>query len=131
MARHGTTERKAPEWGRWSQFVTSLLVEKEGNFVKKTGSKSFTPIESIDRRIYLIRGQRVMLDSDLAEVYGVPTKVLVQALKRNRGRFPGDFAYQLNGKEFASLRSQSVTSNSGRGGRRYPPHLGTEAYRTT
>jgi hypothetical protein len=67
-----------------------------------------------------------MLDSDLADLYGVPTKVLLQAVKRNLDRFPGDFAYQLTEQEFTNLRSQIVTSSSGHGGRRYPPWVFTE-----
>ena len=74
--------------------------------------------------IMCVRGLRVMLDRDLAELYGVKTKVLVQAVKRNIARFPEDFMFQLTGSEFENLRSQSVTSN--RGGRRYPPYAFTE-----
>ena len=77
------------------------------------------PIELIERRIYLIRGQKVMLDADLAELYRVATKVLNQAIKRNQARFPDDFLFQLTQQEAESLRSQFVTSNPGRGGRRY------------
>jgi len=89
-------------------------------------SRSLVPTERIDRAILLIRGHKVMLDSDLAELYGVQTKVLVQAVQRNRARFPDDFLFQLTREEFANLRSQSVTSNAGRGGRRYPPYAFTE-----
>jgi hypothetical protein len=67
-------------------------------------------IERVESTIHLIRGQRVMLDSDLAQIYAVSTKQLNQQLKRNRNRFPEDFAFQLTGAEFTSLRSQSVTS---------------------
>jgi hypothetical protein len=67
-----------------------------------------------------------MLDSDLAELYGVGTKVLNQAVKRNLERFPEDFMIQLTPEEARSLRSQTVTSNAGRGGRRYPPYAFTE-----
>jgi hypothetical protein len=67
-------------------------------------------------RIYEIRGQNVILDSDLAELYGVETKVLNQAIKRNLERFPEDFMFQLNQIEWESLRSQFVTSKIGRGG---------------
>lgn len=84
------------------------------------------PIEQIERAIHVIRGQRVMLDSDLANLYGVPTKVLLQAVKRNLDRFPHDFAYQLTEQEFINLRSQIVTSSLGHGGRRYPPWVFTE-----
>jgi len=83
------------------------------------------PIERIQRSILLLRKQRVILDSDLAELYGVDTRVLVQAMKRNIERFPDDFMFQLSKDEFAFLRSQSVTS-SGWGGRRYPPYAFTE-----
>jgi hypothetical protein len=69
---------------------------------------------------------RVMLDSDLADLYGVQTKVLVQAVKRNIARFPQDFMFQLNADEFTTLRSQTVTSNTGRGGRRTAPYAFTE-----
>jgi len=71
--------------------------------------KDIVPIERIENRIYLIRGQKVMLDKDLAELYGVKTKVLNQAVKRNRERFPGDFMFQLTWAEAERLRSQFVT----------------------
>lgn len=87
---------------------------------------SIVPTEVIEKKIYLIRGQKVMLDSDLAELYGVATKVLLQAVKRNSNRFPSDFMFQLNYQEVASLRSQIVTSKTGRGGRRYLPYVFTE-----
>ena len=81
----------------------------------------------IGSRILTLREQRVMLDADLAELYGVQTKVLVQAVKRNLPRFPGDFMFQLSAEEFAALRSQTVTSNApGRGGRRTAPYAFTE-----
>ncbi len=84
----------------------------------------------IGSRILTLREQRVMLDADLAELYGVATKVLVQAVKRNLVRFPADFMFQLSAEEFAALRSQSVTSNAGnppgRGGRRTAPYAFTE-----
>ena len=69
------------------------------------------PPERIDNRIFLLRGQKVMLDSDLAELYRVPTKVLNQAVKRNKKRFPPDFMFQLNREEFGILKSQFVTSS--------------------
>lgn len=83
-------------------------------------------IEKIEDRIYVIRGQRVMLDSDLADVYGVETRVLNQALTRNLTRFPSDFVFQLSKDEFAALISQTVTSKKGRGGRRKLPYAFTE-----
>lgn len=83
------------------------------------------PVERIEQVILLLRGQRVMLDADLAVLYDVETKVLVQAVKRNIVRFPDDFMFRLTKEEFDDLRSQSVTSRSW-GGRRYPPYAFTE-----
>jgi ORF6N domain len=84
----------------------------------------------IGSRILTLRDRRVMIDADLAELYGVQTKVLVQAVKRNLVRFPADFMFQLSAQEWEILRSQSVTSNaaspSGRGGRRTAPYAFTE-----
>ena len=80
----------------------------------------------IARHILSLRDQRVMLDAELAGLYGVETKVLVQAIKRNIERFPADFMFQLLATEWESLRSQFVTSNVGRGGRRYAPYAFTE-----
>jgi len=111
--------------------------------VKKSGKTgAVVPIERITQAILLIRGHKVMLDSDLAELYGVATKVLIQAVKRNQDRFPEDFTFQLSSEEFehlrrqngtSSLRSQFVTSNpdaestrTARGGRRYAPYVFTE-----
>lgn len=82
--------------------------------------------KAIEQRIFHIRGQKVMLDRDLAELYKVETRTLIQAVKRNINRFPSDFMFQLNYQEVASLRSQIVTSKSGRGGRRYMPYVFTE-----
>jgi len=82
--------------------------------------------EFIERRIHLIRGQKVMLDSDLAELYQVETKVLNQAVQRNRCRFPSDFMFKLALNEATCLRSQIVTSKIGRGGHRYEPYAFTE-----
>ena len=78
----------------------------------------------IQNKIYEIRGQRVMLDFDLAEMYEVQTKALKQAVKRNKGRFPSDFMFSLTQKEFQGLRSQIVTSK--KGGTRYLPYAFTE-----
>ena len=88
-------------------------------------SKSLIPIETIQNRILIIRSQKVILDADLAEIYGVTTKRLNEQVRRNRGRFPEDFMFQLNKEEFKILRSQIATS-SGWGGRRYPPNAFTE-----
>ena len=79
----------------------------------------------IERRIYSIRGVRVILDADLAVLYGVSTKRLNEQLRRNRKRFPDDFAFQLSAEETAALRSQNATSSS-HGGRRYRPYAFTE-----
>jgi hypothetical protein len=93
----------------------------------KTQQMAIIP-EQIERLILVIRGQKVMLDYDLARIYGVPTKALNQAVKRNADRFPEDFAFQLAREEFEVLRSQIVTSKPrpGRGGRRYLPYAFTE-----
>jgi hypothetical protein len=82
------------------------------------------PIELIERKIYLIRGHNVMLDSDLAELYAVPTKRLNEQVRRNVRRFPADFMFQLTAEETGFLRSQFATSK--RGGRRYLPYAFTE-----
>jgi ORF6N domain len=82
------------------------------------------PIERIIRNIIILRGERVMLDADLAQLYGVPTKSLVQAIKRNLERFPPDFMFQLDEDEWDILRSQTGTSRWG--GRRYAPYAFTE-----
>ena len=80
----------------------------------------------VEGGIYLIRGQRVMLSFDLAEIYGVELRALTQAVKRNPDRFPLDFAYLLTNQEFAILKSQSVISSSGWGGARTAPIAFTE-----
>src|SRR5436309_2418084 len=90
--------------------------------------RSLIPAERIEQSILLIRGQKVMLDKDLAELYGVETKNLNKAARRNLGRFPDDFMFQLSEEEFAALRFQSGTSK-GRGGRRYLPYVCTEQVR--
>lgn len=82
--------------------------------------------EQIERRIYIIRNQRVMLDSDLADLYKVPTRRLNEQVLRNQERFPPDFAFQLTLQEFRDLMSQIATSNAGRGGRRKLPWVFTE-----
>jgi hypothetical protein len=86
--------------------------------------ESLVPPERIESSIYLIRSEKVMLDQDLASLYGVATKGLVQSVKRNLERFPADFMFQLTNREFAILRSQIVTSSWG--GRRMPPYAFTE-----
>ncbi|MGB7820781.1 MAG: ORF6N domain-containing protein [Candidatus Sulfotelmatobacter sp.] len=80
----------------------------------------------MESRIFFLRHQRVILDADIAELYGVPVRVLNQQIKRNRERFPSDFVFQLTAKEHENLRSQIVISSDTHGGRRYPPYAFTE-----
>jgi hypothetical protein len=91
-----------------------------------TAQTQIIPAPDIARLIYSLRHRRVILDADLAALYGVETRALVQAVKRNAERFPEDFLFQLAPEEAAALRSQIVISKSGRGGRRYLPHAFTE-----
>ncbi len=84
------------------------------------------PPVQVERRILVVRDQRVMVDADLAALYGVATKVLLQAVKRNISRFPEDFMFHLDTAEWDALRSQFVTSKPGSGGRRYAPYAFTE-----
>jgi hypothetical protein len=83
-------------------------------------------IRSIQNRIYEIRGERVMLDKDLADLYEIDNRALNQAVKRNLKRFPQDFMFQLTKEEYDSLRFQNETSKPGRGGTRYLPYVFTE-----
>jgi ORF6N domain len=93
----------------------------------QSASKPAVPTEVIEHRIFLIRGQKVMLDADLAALYQVSTRVLNQAVKRNLSRFPSDFMFQLNRKELEDWRSQIVTSNPrAKMALRRPPHAFTE-----
>ncbi len=93
---------------------------------EKTGLEVIgTP--TIEKRIFVIRERQVMLDENLADLYGVETKRLIEQVKRNHERFPEDFMFQLDSEEAAALRSQIATSkNAGRGGRRYAPYVFTE-----
>jgi hypothetical protein len=89
--------------------------------------ESVVPVELIERKILLIRGQKVMLDSDLAELYGVASKRLNEQVRRNSGRFPEDFVFQLTVEEISALRSQFATLKKGRGRhRKYAPYVFTE-----
>jgi hypothetical protein len=88
--------------------------------------KASVSVARIANAILAARGHRVMLDADLADLYGVPTKVLLQAVRRNAERFPEAFMFELLPQEWESLRSQIVTSKEGRGGRRYTPCVFTE-----
>jgi hypothetical protein len=84
------------------------------------------PVERVEKAILLVRGEKVMLDRDLAALYDIPTKVLKQAVRRNIDRFPDDFMFVLDKTEFEAWRSQFVTSKSDRKGLRYPPMAFTE-----
>ena len=91
---------------------------------KESPSASFQqpiPVEEIERRIFWIRGHKVMLNNDLARFCGVSTGRLNEQVRRNCSRFPGDFMFQLTAEEAESLRSQNAISKTGRGGRRYLP----------
>src|SRR5437763_15144566 len=92
---------------------------------KSSASGLPVPVQLIERRIYLIRGQKVMLSNDLAELYQVEARALVKAEKRNIERFPEDFMFQLNDEEFKNLKSQIVISSWG-GARRAKPYAFTE-----
>src|SRR5438128_10919124 len=94
----------------------------ESSQMKK--SLALIPAERIQKQIFLLRGQKVILGQHLAELYGVPAKALNQAVKRNRQRFPDDFMFQLDHLEFENLRSQTVTSSWG--GARTLPYAFTE-----
>lgn len=92
----------------------------------KTIKKVMIPDEIVVNKIYLIRDQKVMLDSDLAELYGVQTFRLNEQVKRNIDRFPEDFMFQLTEDEWDSLTSQIAIAKKGRGGRRTLPYVFTE-----
>ena len=89
-------------------------------------SNSIIPVERIYKSIYVIREHKILFDKDLAELYGVETKILTRAVRRNIKRFPQDFMFRLSSAEFKELRCQFGTSKQGRGGRRYPPYAFTE-----
>jgi hypothetical protein len=106
---------------------------------RKSDAKARTALttpDQIDHSILVIRGHKVLLDAQLAAFYGIETKIVMQAVKRNLSRFPVDFMFQLNSEEWDALRSQIATSNlrsqivtsssRGHGGRRYPPYTFTE-----
>ncbi len=118
LPAHGKTGKR----GTKQQFSLWPLPPKGGTTNgREPGGKPL-----IEQAIYLIRGQKVMLDRDLAALYGVTTKALKQAVRRNLKRFPEDFMFVLDDEEFADWRSQFVTSNSDRMGLRYPPMAFTE-----
>jgi len=108
-----------PSWPREQAMQKSMIPLAVGKLAE--------PAQLIERRIYLIRGQKVMLDADLAELYQVPTKVLNQAVSRNVYRFPEDFMFRLNKEELENWRSQIVTSNpDAQMGLRRAPYAFTE-----
>jgi hypothetical protein len=94
--------------------------------VQPFNTTQLVPVERIERLIHLVRGEKVLLDADLAQLYGVETKALNRAAKRNRSRFPPDFMFRLNAEEAVILKCQIGTSSSGYGGRRYLPYAFTE-----
>src|ERR1700722_15020454 len=106
---------------RTCAFDITICDIKRGPLMARKKQPIRVDVEKIERKIYVIRGQRVMLDFDLAALWEGPTKVLNQTVRRSRDRFPEDFAFQLTEQEFTDLRSQIVTSKEGRGGRRYRP----------
>jgi len=110
------------EYRYWHQPWTSF---RKAWCINMDNLKNDLATETVVSRIYIVRNQRVMPDSDLAELYGVPTRVFNQAVKRNIDRFPADFMFQLTDTEHDSLRSRIVTSNQ-RGGCRYLPYAFTE-----
>jgi len=93
-----------------------------------TKAKSLVPVERIERSILLIRGQKVLIDAELAKLYGTTTKRLNEQVRRNIDRFPEDFMFQMTDDEFIRLKEQSAVDNGheGWGGRRYPPYVFTE-----
>jgi hypothetical protein len=93
---------------------------------KTKGSLELISLPTIQQRILVVRKRHVMVDEDLAELYGVQTRRLIEQVKRNIDRFPSDFMFQLTRDEATALRSQSATSSDGHGGRRYAPYVFTE-----
>jgi len=103
----------------------SMLTYKDSRAAAKKSGRGALPLEVIEKKIFLLRGQKVLLSTHLAELYAVEPKVLIQAVKRNRDRFPDDFLFQLSAEEFQNLKSQFVTSSWG-GMRRAVPYAFTE-----
>jgi hypothetical protein len=103
-----------------------MTKRKKENLLSMPVKRRTALASAAESRILLLRHQRVILDTDIADLYGVPVKVLNQQVKRNRERFPADFVFRLTAQEDEVLRSQFVTSKPGRGGRRYAPYAFTE-----
>ncbi|NCO41648.1 MAG: DNA-binding protein [Armatimonadetes bacterium CG_4_10_14_3_um_filter_66_18] len=99
---------------------------KGSSAVEASEASALVPLQSIERLIYTVRGQRVMLDSDLARIYGIATSRLNEQVRRNADRFPEDFCFQLTHEEWSRLMSQIAISKTGRGGRRKLPLVFTE-----
>jgi len=109
----------------WAASGTNAKGSGRSMTNKPPAGLTLTPNE-IQAMVRVVRGQRVLLDFDLAQLYGVTTSTLNQAVQRHADRFPDDFAYQLTRQEFAALISQTVISKPGRGGRRKLPWVFTE-----
>jgi hypothetical protein len=109
--------------GTFVAFAGHLPSLNKGEIMPSTNPP--VPVDPIATKIHVIRGQKVMLDSDLAELYGVETKYLLRQVTRNADRFPTDFMFLIENKEVTRLRCQIGTSK-GRGGRRYSPYVFTE-----
>jgi hypothetical protein len=107
-------------------FLGSTLEPQLAAPMPTPSKDSIVPIGLISQKIYFVRSARVMLDADLARLYGVATKNLNKAVKRNMRRFPSDFMFQLSANEMRNLRFQIGTSRRGQGGRRYAPYVFTE-----
>jgi hypothetical protein len=103
--------------------LRNLGQQTKTGFVRNAGSQRS---DQLTARIYFVRGQNVMLDTDLARIYAVTTKRLNEQLKRNKDRFPADFAFRLTAQQLSEMRSQIVTTSSDHGGRRNSPYVFTE-----
>jgi hypothetical protein len=110
---------------RWLVLLCVAQQTQRSESIVSDKSKDQLAPPEVEPLIRQIRGERVILDSDLARIYGVDTRSLVQAIKRNSDRFPSDFVFRLSANEYDHLRSHFVISK-GRGGRRYPPYAFTE-----
>ena len=107
-------------------YSTNINFFGDSALTRNEGPSSSISISAIEGRIHQIRSQRVVLDKDLAELFGVTTYRLSEQIKRNRQRFPHDFMFQSTDQEVSALRSQTAISKKGRGGRRYLPYAFTE-----
>jgi len=117
----GFTRSETRQEFRWLAALNTMA-KKKPTKPKPATSIAAVQAEKIEQLIHVIRGERVMLDTDLASLYGVEVKVLNQQVRRNQDRFPADFMFQLTDEEWGALRSQFVTLNAGRGRhRKYSP----------